>query len=135
MEIVKNIVPQGDKVLVRGEVLHDQYANLLEYVVNRRFELEEERLHKNTSNDRIRDIENTISVFNEAVRLLTGKYKTSAEVLDPTVNARLAPNLSTRAAARFEGMTDVELRNINQNRLEDHELDALIGEFERRNLE
>ena len=129
------IVPQGDQVFAKPEVLHDQYANLLKYIVNRRHNLEEERLHPTTDNDRIREIEKSISVFNEAVRLLTGRYGTSAEVLDPTVNAPLAPNLSTRAAARFEGMTDVELRNIDRRGLRDNELDALIAEFERRNLE
>ena len=134
-ELVGRIVPQGDQVFAKPEVLHDQYANLLKYIVNRRHNLEEERLHPTTDNDRIREIEKSISVFNEAVRLLTGRYGTSAEVLDPTVNAPLAPNLSTRAAARFEGMTDVELRNIDRRGLRDNELVALIAEFERRNLE
>lgn len=138
MAIVRKLIPKGDKIFANPESMIRQYQNLLEGMVNQRFNLYNELVQGETSSDRRKEITIAVAELTNAIDALTGNYTT-----EQLIERGFGPSdqvISRTATETFEAMSDADLRNAAQQAREDEsnisnsELDALIIELEKRGI-
>ena len=138
MAIVRKLIPKGNKIFANPESMIRQYQNLLEGMVNQRFNLYNELVQGETSSDRRKEITIAVAELTNAIDALTGNYTT-----EQLIERGFGPSdqvISRTATETFEAMSDADLRNAAQQAREDEsnisnsELDALIIELEKRGI-